>query len=163
MTRTGALNTDAVSANHATTTKLRTLLRIFFKKTLPCLEGIGGERLFGETGQAKPVTPVYLSRSGLMESDASCYPRLAAEAANFPMKYMVIETFAPGKRGLVYERFHDKGRMLPDGLDYLNSWVEAGGDRCFQLMETARPELFREWTAAWEDLVAFEIVPLEGA
>ena len=77
------------------------------------------------------------------------------------MKYMVIETFAPGKRGLVYERFRDKGRMLPDGLYYLNSWVEAEGDRCFQLMETSRPELFREWTAAWEDLVTFEIVPLE--
>jgi hypothetical protein len=77
------------------------------------------------------------------------------------MKYMVIETFAPGKRGLVYERFRDKGRMLPDGLNYISSWVEAEGDRCFQLMETSRPELFREWAAAWEDLVTFEIVPLE--
>jgi hypothetical protein len=77
------------------------------------------------------------------------------------MKYMVIETFAPGKRGLVYERFREKGRMLPEGLSYIDSWVEAEGDRCFQLMETANAELFREWTSAWEDLVTFEIVPLE--
>jgi hypothetical protein len=77
------------------------------------------------------------------------------------MKYMVIETFAPGKRDLVYERFREKGRMLPEGLFYINSWVEAKGDRCFQLMETANPELFRAWTSAWEDLVTFEIVPLE--
>jgi hypothetical protein len=77
------------------------------------------------------------------------------------MKYMVIETFAPGMRALVYERFRERGRMLPEGLFYINSWVEADGDRCFQLMETARPELFREWTSAWEDLVTFEIVLLE--
>lgn len=78
------------------------------------------------------------------------------------MKYMVVETFAPGKRELVYERFREKGRMLPEGLFYIDSWVEAEGDRCFQLMETVRPELFREWTSAWEDLVSFEIVLLEG-
>ena len=78
------------------------------------------------------------------------------------MKYMVIETFAPGKRSLVYERFHAKGRMLPDGLCYIDSWVEAAGDRCFQLMETAHPELFENWTCAWKDLVSFEIIRLES-
>jgi hypothetical protein len=77
------------------------------------------------------------------------------------MRYMVIETFAPGMRASVYERFRTKGRMLPQGLDYIDSWVEIGGDRCFQLMETSRRDLFQEWIRAWEDLVSFEIVELE--
>ena len=77
------------------------------------------------------------------------------------MRYMVIETFAPGKRALVYERFRTKGRMLPDDLHYIDSWVELSGDRCFQLMETSRRELFQDWIRAWDDLVSFEIVELE--
>ena len=78
------------------------------------------------------------------------------------MRYMVVETFAPGPRTLVYERFHQKGRMLPDGLRYIDSWLEKDGDRCFQLMETDRPQLFEAWTAAWSDLVTFEIIELEA-
>ena len=77
------------------------------------------------------------------------------------MKYMVIETFRPGCRARVYERFREKGRMLPDGLRYLDSWVEKDGNRCFQLMETDAPELFEDWMEAWNDLVSFEIVTLE--
>ena len=77
------------------------------------------------------------------------------------VKYMVIETFAPGKRSAVYERYHKHGRLLPDGLHYIDSWVEKHGDRCFQLMETSRPELFDEWIKRWQDLVSFEIVELE--
>jgi uncharacterized protein DUF3303 len=77
------------------------------------------------------------------------------------MRYMVIETFAPGKRELVYERFRTKGRMLPDDLHYIDSWIELNGDHCFQLMETSRRELFQEWIREWEDLVSFEIVELE--
>lgn len=77
------------------------------------------------------------------------------------MRYMVIETFRPDGKALVYERFREKGRMLPDGLRYLDSWLEMDGDRCFQLMETDEPELLETWTAAWSDLVSFEIVELE--
>ena len=77
------------------------------------------------------------------------------------MKYMVIETFAPGKRDSVYERFHQQGRLLPEGLHYIDSWIEKQGDRCFQLMETSCPERFDEWIARWQDLVSFEIVELE--
>lgn len=77
------------------------------------------------------------------------------------MKYMVIETFKPGKRAAVYERFNERDRLLPDGLEYIDSWVEDGGDRCFQLMETSRPDLFDVWTSQWCDLVSFEIVELE--
>jgi len=78
------------------------------------------------------------------------------------MKYIVIETFRPNCKALVYERFRDKGRMLPDGLRYFDSWLEKNGDRCFQLMETDSPELFGAWTAAWNDLVSFEIIELEN-
>jgi hypothetical protein len=77
------------------------------------------------------------------------------------MRYIVIETFKPGSKELVYERFREKGRMLPDGLRYIDSWLEKDGDRCFQLMETDARELFERWIAAWGDLVSFEIVELE--
>jgi Protein of unknown function (DUF3303) len=75
------------------------------------------------------------------------------------MRYMVIETFTQGARP-VYERARDHGRMLPDGLRYIDSWVEDGFGRCFQLMETDDPALFERWTARWEDLADFEIVPV---
>jgi hypothetical protein len=78
------------------------------------------------------------------------------------MKFMVIETFAPGCKAQVYERFHQKGRMLPDGLRYFDSWLEKDGDLCFQLMETDTPQLFDLWTKNWEDLVSFEIIALEA-
>ncbi|HEY3479288.1 MAG TPA: DUF3303 family protein [Streptomyces sp.] len=60
----------------------------------------------------------------------------------------------------VYERARDRGRMLPDGLRYVESWVEDGLGRCFQLMETDDPALFDSWTAEWADLAEFEIVPV---
>ncbi len=77
------------------------------------------------------------------------------------MKYMVVETFAPGGKALVYERFREKGRMLPDGLRYLDSWLEKDGDRCFQLMETDSPSLFEQWINEWRDLVSFEVIELD--
>jgi hypothetical protein len=76
---------------------------------------------------------------------------------------MVIETFTQGP-GPVYARAAERGRMLPEGLEYLDSWVdERRLDRCFQLMETEDPGLFDEWTAAWADLAEFEIVPVIGS
>jgi hypothetical protein len=74
---------------------------------------------------------------------------------------MVIETFAPGRKTAVYERFRKRGRMLPEGLAYLNSWLEKDGDRCFQLMETDSPDLFAEWIDRWKDLVSFEVIEIE--
>ena len=76
------------------------------------------------------------------------------------MRFMVIETFKSGRTPLVYERFQQKGRMLPDGLTYIDSWVERDGNRCFQVMETENEKLFDEWTAKWDDLVDFEIIPV---
>lgn len=75
-------------------------------------------------------------------------------------QYMVIETFLPGCRDKVYERFHQKGRMLPEGLVYINSWLEKDGDRCFQLMETNDPSLFQQWIQCWNDLIRFEIIEI---
>lgn len=77
------------------------------------------------------------------------------------MKYMVLETFRPGCKERVYERFREKERMLPEGLRYLDSWLEKDGDRCFQLMEADSPALFDQWTAEWRDLVSFEIIELD--
>lgn len=73
---------------------------------------------------------------------------------------MVIENFKPGAREAVYRRYSQRGRMLPAGLDYVSSWVEQGGDRCFQLMQTDDPGLFDAWTECWRDLVDFEVVPV---
>jgi Protein of unknown function (DUF3303) len=70
---------------------------------------------------------------------------------------MVIETFKRGARP-VYERAAEQGRMLPDGLAYLDSWVDEGLGRCWQLMETEDPRLFDEWIARWSDLAEFEVV-----
>ena len=73
---------------------------------------------------------------------------------------MVIERFRDGDAAAVYRRFRERGRMTPEGLRYVESWVEAGFGRCFQLMECDDPELFNRWVACWEDLVEFEIVPV---
>jgi hypothetical protein len=74
------------------------------------------------------------------------------------MLFMVIERFRNRDAVEVYRRFREKGRMLPDGLKYVDSWVEMNFDRCFQLMECEDERLFQEWTARWDDLVEFEIV-----
>lgn len=75
-------------------------------------------------------------------------------------QYMVIEHFAPNAKEKIYQRFREKGRMLPEGLNYIDSWLEKDGDRCFQLMETNEPSLFDRWMENWRDLVRFEIVEL---
>ena len=73
---------------------------------------------------------------------------------------MIIEHFRDGDAGPVYRRFRDKGRLLPEGLTYIDSWVSADLGRCFQVMECDDAALLRRWTAAWSDLVEFEIVPV---
>jgi len=76
------------------------------------------------------------------------------------MRYMVVERFLHGPAP-VYARAAERGRMLPPGLAYVDSWVEADGlGRCFQLMETDDPRLFGEWIASWCDLAEFEVVPV---
>jgi hypothetical protein len=73
---------------------------------------------------------------------------------------MVIETYRRGP-GPVYARAAERGRLLPPGLGYVDSWVGGRGlDRCFQLMETDAPELFDRWIAEWGDLPDFEVAPV---
>jgi hypothetical protein len=76
------------------------------------------------------------------------------------MLYMVIETFREGAKEKVYERYQAMGWMLPEGLDYVDSWLESSGGRCFQLMRADSPDLFKLWIARWDDLVQFEVVPV---
>lgn len=76
------------------------------------------------------------------------------------MLYMVIEHYKDGAAAEIYERARTKGRMLPDGLDYISSWVTMDFKTCYQLMRTDNEALFAEWTAAWADLVTFEIIPV---
>lgn len=76
------------------------------------------------------------------------------------MLFMVIEHFKNQDAAPVYRRFLERGRMMPEGLKYIDSWVDADFGKCFQLMETDDPQLFEQWVAAWEDLVNFEIVPV---
>ncbi len=75
--------------------------------------------------------------------------------------YMVLERFRAGHSAHVYARFHEKGRLLPEGLHYIDSWLSANDDVCYQLMETEVPETFDSWIANWDDLVEFEIIELK--
>ena len=71
--------------------------------------------------------------------------------------YMVIEHFKGGDAVPVYRRFRDRGRLAPEGLSYVSSWVDTTLARCFQLMETDSPVLIDQWIAAWSDIVDFEV------
>ncbi len=75
--------------------------------------------------------------------------------------YMVVERFREGCFERVYERFRARGRMLPDGLVYVNSWVNREQNLCFQLMQTDDHDLFAVWTREWDDLTEFEIIPVD--
>jgi Protein of unknown function (DUF3303) len=72
-------------------------------------------------------------------------------------QYMVVEHFKGGDAVPVYRRFRDRGRLAPEGLSYLSSWVDVNLKRCYQLMETDDPDLLDRWLAAWSDLVDFEV------
>lgn len=73
---------------------------------------------------------------------------------------MVVERFKDNDAAPVYRRFREKGRLAPDGLNYLSSWVDAEFKRCFQLMETGDRNLLEEWMANWSDIVEFEVFPV---
>jgi hypothetical protein len=76
------------------------------------------------------------------------------------MLFMVIEKFRSQDAKSVYRRFRDKGRLMPDGVAFVNSWVAADLGRCFQLVECSDITLLQQWVAAWSDLIDFEIVPV---
>ena len=76
------------------------------------------------------------------------------------MLFMVIERFKNRDAKAIYRRFRDQGRGAPDGLRYVQSWIEASFDRCFQVMECDDVRLLQQWVAQWSDLIEFEIVPV---
>jgi hypothetical protein len=74
------------------------------------------------------------------------------------MLYMIIERFKDAPA--VYRRLHEKGRMMPEGLEYVSSWIAVDLKICWQLMRTEDQSLFQRWIDNWKDLVDFEIVPV---
>lgn len=73
---------------------------------------------------------------------------------------MVIETFRGGGPRPVYQRFAEEGRLAPEGLDYVASWVSTDLRRCWQVMEADDPALLEAWMARWRDLTDFEVIPV---
>jgi len=76
------------------------------------------------------------------------------------MLYMIIERFHPGKANALYERFDEKGRMLPEGVYYINSWIDEQVSVCYQVMESDTTEKLQQWINKWNDLSDFEIIPV---
>jgi hypothetical protein len=76
------------------------------------------------------------------------------------MLFMVIERFRPGLAPEVYRRFRERGRMAPEDVRYVASWVDLEFRRCFQVMEAPSEAALEAWTKHWDDLVEFEIVPV---
>lgn len=73
---------------------------------------------------------------------------------------MIIEHFKAGKTKEIYQRLEEKGRTMPEGLKYVDSWISASLDRCFQIVQCEDPALFQKWILEWEDLAQFEIIPI---
>jgi len=76
------------------------------------------------------------------------------------MLFLLVEHFKSRDAKAVYQRANEHGRLLPEGLQYMDSWVETNVDRCFLLMGGDDPRLFRQWVAEWHYLVEFEIMPV---
>lgn len=125
----------------------------------------GAISLFGSNGTLYEFDPEpELIKTAIEQSAAPPNRPLSLVVIHFGEtimpKYMVIETSKPNCLETAYRRFYKKGRMMPEGLSYIDSWLEKDGDRCFQLMETDNPSLFKEWIANWEDLTDFEVVEI---
>lgn len=73
---------------------------------------------------------------------------------------MVIERFRNGDAGPVYRRFREQGRLMPEGLRYISSWITADLTLCYQVMECDDRRLLEEWMARWSDLMEFEVLPV---
>jgi hypothetical protein len=76
------------------------------------------------------------------------------------MRYLVIEHFRGGDPVPVYRRFRARGRLMPEGLSYISSWITDDLSRCYQVMETAEQGLLEQWMAEWSDLADFEVMPV---
>ncbi len=76
------------------------------------------------------------------------------------MLFMIIEHYRDGDAAPVYRRFRAQGRLAPEGLKYVSSWVTTDLAHCYQVMECEDESLISEWIARWKDLVDFEVVPV---
>ena len=76
------------------------------------------------------------------------------------MLYMIIETFHPDKVKQLYKRFEEKGRQLPEGVHYINSWINEDVTICYQVMESDTEEKIYEWIQHWIDLADFKVIPV---
>jgi len=74
--------------------------------------------------------------------------------------YMIVEHFKNGEALPIYQRFREQGRLAPEGLQYVSSWVDETLARCFQLMETDDVSQLNQWMANWSDIVEFEVYPV---
>jgi len=79
------------------------------------------------------------------------------------MLYMVIEHFKERAVPEIYRRFREKGRMMPEGLEYVSSWIDLNFKICYQLMRTQDFALFDKWIDNWRDLMEFEIIPVRSS
>jgi len=73
---------------------------------------------------------------------------------------MIVERFRNGDALSVYRRFRERGRLMPEGLVYVSSWVDEKLSTCYQVVETADPSLLEQWIGKWADLVEFEVHPV---
>jgi len=73
---------------------------------------------------------------------------------------MIVERFRPGKVKELYKRFDEKGRLMPEGVTYINSWIDEKVEVCFQLMEAESMEKLQAWMDTWSDLCEFEVFPV---
>ncbi len=76
------------------------------------------------------------------------------------MLYMIIERFKDGDPVPVYRRFRDQGRLMPEGVKYVSSWITPDMSMCYQVMECDDRRLIDEWIANWNDIVDFEVIPV---
>ena len=79
------------------------------------------------------------------------------------MHFHVIESYRPDTADEIYRRLAVRGRMMPDGVSFVSSWVDMNFERCFMVMEADSEDLLWEWARNWEDLVEFEIVRVQSS
>jgi hypothetical protein len=79
------------------------------------------------------------------------------------MLYMIIEKFYPEKIKELYAKFDKEGRLLPPGVQYINSWIDETVSICYQVMESETPEKLQEWINNWKKFAEFEIIPVIGS
>jgi Protein of unknown function (DUF3303) len=106
------------------------------------------------------VARYYHRRSGTSTKALLALKQCQSSDGRPALLYMIIERFKNRDPIPVYRRFRDYGRLAPEGLQYVSSWVDEGLERCFQLMETGDRKLLDEWISNWSDIVEFEIYPV---